>query len=536
MNTILVTGGAGFIGGTFVRRFVGCGGCRLLNLDLLTYAGNLESLQSVADCPSHIFVQGDIRDEKLVGSLLRQYQPRAIVHLAAESHVDRSIGAPATFIQTNVVGTQTLLEEARRYWGGLDSSAQREFRFLHVSTDEVYGSLGPEGKFTEQSPYAPNSPYSASKAGSDHLARAYFHTYGLPVMISNCSNNYGPYQFPEKLIPLMILNALEGKPLPVYGDGKNVRDWLHVEDHCDALWRILEDGTPGEVYNIGGDAERTNLEVVETVCRVIDDLCPDLPHRPTSGLVQFVTDRPGHDRRYAIDAGRLQRELNWHPVHAFEDGIRETVRWYLEHPDWVRHVSEGTYQRERLGLLPAAQAKPPAVATRPASDYQDGPIEGLVVKPLVRYEDHRGWLVELYRQDELPADLLPAMSYVSETKPDVARGPHEHVDQTDYFAFLGPGNFALHAWDSRPNSATYGHHVCVRRGPRESLRRDCSTGGRAWVSQRRKRTRLGLQRSQPAVCGTGQAGTGRRDSPRGSERLAVPDVKKDESRRSTPVA
>ena len=333
MKTWIVTGGAGFIGGTFVRRFLQDETCRIVNLDLLTYAGNLASLQPVADCDRHHFVQGDVRDQGLVTSLFRQYQPDAVVHFAAESHVDRSIGAPATFIQTNVVGTQNLLECARAYWTGLAAERKPAFRFLHVSTDEVYGSLDATGRFTEETAYAPNSPYSASKAASDHLVRAYFHTYGLPTLISNCSNNYGPYQFPEKLIPLMILNAVEGKPLPVYGDGGNVRDWLHVEDHCEALWQVLHQGRPGQVYNIGGDAERTNLEVVQTICEIVDQLCPDLPHRPTRQLVQFVTDRPGHDRRYAIDASKIRRELGWTPRHDFETGIRDTVRWYLDHAD-----------------------------------------------------------------------------------------------------------------------------------------------------------------------------------------------------------
>ena len=391
-------------------------------------------------------------------SLLRHHQPQAIVHFAAESHVDRSIGAPATFIQTNVVGTQNLLECARAYWSGLPADRKPAFRFLHVSTDEVYGSLGPDGRFTEASPYAPNSPYSASKAGADHLARAYVHTYGLPVLVSNCSNNYGPYQFPEKLIPLMILNALEGKPLPVYGDGGQIRDWLHVEDHCEALWQLLERGRPGEVYNLGGDAERTNLEVVETVCRIVDELCPDLPHRPTRQLIQFVSDRPGHDRRYAMDASKVGRELGWMPRYDFATGIRETVRWYLDHQDWVRQVCDGTYQRERLGLLTERPFDLSSCTTRPAESYVEGPIEGVVFRSLPRHVDQRGWLIELFRQDELASGLLPAMAYVSETKPGVARGPHEHVDQTDYFAFPGPGTFELHAWDSRPESPTFGHY------------------------------------------------------------------------------
>ncbi len=466
MKTLLVTGGAGFIGGTFVRHCVRSKTCRVVNLDKLTYAGNLASLRAIEGDERHVFVRGEIGDGPLVRRLLREYRPEAIVHFAAESHVDRSISAPAAFIETNVVGTQILLEAARDYWSELAPSEERSaFRFLHVSTDEVYGSLGPTGRFTEESPYKPNSPYSASKAASDHLVRAYFHTYGLPVFISNCSNNYGPFQFPEKLIPLMILNSLEGKPLPVYGDGANVRDWLHVEDHCEALREILQRGRPGEVYNIGGDAERTNLEVVEAICRAVDELQPKPTRRPSKSLVQFVEDRPGHDRRYAIDATKIRSELGWRPRHDFDAGIRATVAWYIEHQEWVREVTEGTYQRERLGVLAAEHAGHVRnLGSRPAQEYREGPIEGVEIRAIQRHEDARGWLAELFRNDELPRDLQPAMAYVSETKPGVTRGPHEHVEQTDYFGFVGPSRFAIHLWDSRPESPTYGNYICCEGG------------------------------------------------------------------------
>ncbi len=349
-KTILVTGGAGFIGGSFVRMVVGEEAARVINLDKLTYAGNLDSLAPVLKNPRHVFCQGDIGDRGLVRALLRDHQPQWVVNFAAESHVDRSIDGPQVFLTTNVAGTFALLESVRDYWSGLADTARRDFRFLHVSTDEVYGSLGPTGRFTESSPYAPNSPYSASKAASDHFVRAFHHTYGLPVLITNCSNNYGPYQFPEKLIPLMILNALEGKKLPVYGDGGNVRDWLFVEDHCRAIRRVLEAGRPGEVFNIGGDCERTNLQVVQTICRIVDELRPGLAHAPCSSLISFVQDRPGHDRRYAVDAGKIQGVLGWKPMEDFESGLRRTVGWYLEHPDWVNRITSGTYRRERLGL------------------------------------------------------------------------------------------------------------------------------------------------------------------------------------------
>ncbi|GAB6164132.1 dTDP-glucose 4,6-dehydratase [Thermostilla marina] len=350
MDTILVTGGAGFIGSNFVRQWLQEEPDRIVNLDKLTYAGNLDSLADVFHDPRHVFVEGDICDQALVAKLLAEYRPWAIVNFAAESHVDRSIDGPEAFVQTNVVGTFRLLQAAREYWNALDDAEKSRFRFQHVSTDEVYGSLGPEGYFTETTPYAPNSPYSASKASADHFVRAYHHTYGLPTLITNCSNNYGPYQFPEKLIPLMILNAVEGKPLPVYGDGKNVRDWLYVEDHCRALRTVLRCGKPGEAYNIGGNCEMQNIEVVKTICKLVDRLKPGLPHSPCEGLITFVTDRPGHDRRYAIDASKIKAELGWEPQENFESGMERTVRWYLEHTEWVERVTSGKYRRERLGL------------------------------------------------------------------------------------------------------------------------------------------------------------------------------------------
>lgn len=349
-KTILVTGGAGFIGGNFVRRLVGKGHVIVINLDALTYAGNLETLADLDGNDNHRFVLGSIGDKSLVDYLLARYQPGAIVNFAAESHVDRSIDSPGAFIQTNVVGTYGLLESAKAYWRQLDSEERQNFRFLHVSTDEVYGSLGAEGKFTEQTPYQPNSPYSASKAASDHLVRAYHHTYDFPVLTTNCSNNYGPYQFPEKLIPLMILNALKGKSLPIYGAGLNVRDWLYVEDHCRAIETVLEKGSIGEVYNIGGDNEKTNLEVVETICAVLDELMPDSNFRPHRNLMQFVQDRPGHDLRYAIDAGKIKRELGWEPQETFETGLRKTIQWYLDNKAWWSNVLDGSYRGERLGL------------------------------------------------------------------------------------------------------------------------------------------------------------------------------------------
>ena len=348
MKALLVTGGAGFIGANFVLQAVG-DGLRVINLDKLTYAGNLDTLKEVENNDLHVFVQGSIDDRSLVESLLDQYKPDAIVNFAAESHVDRSIDGPAAFVHTNVVGTLALLESARDYWRTLDEPAGNNFRFLHVSTDEVYGSLGTEGKFTEASAYAPNSPYSASKAASDHLVRAFHHTYGLPTLTTNCSNNYGPYQFPEKLIPLVIQRALEAQPLPVYGDGLNVRDWLFVGDHCAAIRRILEAGRPGETYNIGGNAECTNIAVVKLICDLIDARRPLAGGRKHESLITYVKDRPGHDRRYAIDASKLHRELGWSPSYSFEAGIEKTVDWYLAHQHWVQRVLDGSYRMERLG-------------------------------------------------------------------------------------------------------------------------------------------------------------------------------------------
>ncbi len=352
MNAILVTGGAGFIGGNFVLMMLAETNASIVNLDKLTYAGNLDTLASVQDHPRHVFVQGDIGDPELIPRLLREHRIDVVVNFAAESHVDRSIDGPAAFIETNVVGTFNLLDAVRDYWRGLDDAAQQAFRFLHVSTDEVYGSLGPTGAFTETTPYAPNSPYSASKASSDHLVRAWHHTYGLPVLTTNCSNNYGPYQFPEKLIPLMIAKARAGEPLPIYGDGSNVRDWLYVEDHCRAIARVLEAGRPGEVYNVGGNSEKTNLELVDTLCGMLDEALPNSPHRPHSRLKTFVTDRPGHDQRYAIDAGKLKHELGWTPRETFETGLRRTLTWYLDNEAWVQRVMDGSYRGQRLGTAP----------------------------------------------------------------------------------------------------------------------------------------------------------------------------------------
>jgi dTDP-glucose 4,6-dehydratase len=335
-DLILVTGGAGFIGSNFVLRVAADTRTHVVNLDRLTYAGNPQNLESLQTSPRYAFIRGDICDGELVRSLLTKHRPRALIHFAAESHVDRSIRGPGEFIRTNVNGTFTLLEEARSYWQSLPQGEKAFFRFLHVSTDEVYGSLGPsDPAFTEKTAFAPNSPYSASKAASDHLVRAYHHTYGLPTLISNCSNNYGPYQFPEKLITLTIVNAMQGKSIPVYGDGKNVRDWLYVEDHCDAISVILRSGTPGETYNVGGSSEKTNIEVVHTICEVLDELLPKSEFRPHKSLIEFVPDRPGHDRRYAIDATKLRSELGWQPRENFCSGIRKTVEWYLGHKEWL---------------------------------------------------------------------------------------------------------------------------------------------------------------------------------------------------------
>ena len=343
-NTILVTGGVGFIGSNFVLSWREGVGSPIVNLDSLTYAGNASNLDSLRSDSGHRLVRGDICDAELVGSLLSEHRPRAIVHFAAESHVDRSIMGPEAFIRTNVQGTFTLLERAKAYWSGLDEADRSRFRFLHVSTDEVYGTLGPDDPaFSETTAYAPNSPYAASKAASDHLVRAWHHTYGLPVVTTNCSNNYGPFQFPEKLIPLMILNALEGRPLPVYGDGGNVRDWLFVGDHCSAIRAVLERGRIGETYNIGGNSERKNLDVVTTICDLVDEMCPDAVLGSRRGLITFVKDRPGHDRRYAIDASKIAHELGWQPAEQFESGLRRTVRWYLDHLPWVENIRTKAY-------------------------------------------------------------------------------------------------------------------------------------------------------------------------------------------------
>jgi len=350
MQSILVTGGAGFIGSCFVRQWIAGGHGPLVNLDKLTYAGNLDSLAEVEGNPAYHFVEGNITDDALVERLLETHRIRWVIHFAAESHVDRSIDGPEAFVQTNVVGTFRLLETTRRYWSRLPRQDQERFRFLHISTDEVYGSLGPVGMFSETTPYAPNSPYSASKAASDHFARAYYRTYGLPVLVTHCSNNYGPFQFPEKLIPLAILNALEGKPIPVFGDGEQVRDWLYVEDHCRALALVLAKGLPGEVYNIGGNAQRTNLEVVREIAKSIDQLRPNLPHAPCEALITHVTDRPGHDRRYAMDDRKIRQATGWKPHEDFSSGLRRTVQWYLDNPNWIERVCSGTYRRERLGL------------------------------------------------------------------------------------------------------------------------------------------------------------------------------------------
>jgi dTDP-glucose 4,6-dehydratase len=342
---ILVTGGAGFIGSNFILQWFEREGTPVVNLDKLTYAGNPRNLLRVASDPRYCFVQGDVCDREVLRELIRQHQPRAIVHFAAESHVDRSIRGPDDFIRTNVDGTFCLLEEARAYCEALGDEERKAFRFLHISTDEVYGSLGPDDPpFCETTAYAPNSPYSASKAGADHLVRAYHHTYGLPTLTTNCSNNYGPYQFPEKLIPLVILNACAGKPLPVYGDGQNVRDWVFVADHCDAVRTVLARGRIGETYNIGGGSEKPNIEIVETICSVLDQSCPDDPVVPHRKLITFVQDRPGHDRRYAIDGRKIERELGWKPGESFESGMRKTIQWYLQNEEWVKEVASGSYR------------------------------------------------------------------------------------------------------------------------------------------------------------------------------------------------
>ena len=349
-HSVLLTGGSGFIGSNFIRCFLQERiNCRVINLDALTYAGNPESLADIPEGANYRFLQGNICDRELLDRLLVEEQPAAIVHFAAESHVDRSIDGPAAFIQTNIIGTFTMLEASRKYWKELHDERKEAFRFLHVSTDEVYGSLGATGLFTEETPYAPNSPYSASKASSDHLVRAYHHTYGLPVLTTNCSNNYGPYQFPEKLIPLMILNAIAGKPLPVYGDGMQIRDWLYVEDHCRAIMTVLDKGRPGETYNIGGHNEMANISIVRTLCALLDEMQPRSDEKSYIEQITYVTDRPGHDRRYAIDAGKIGRELGWTPQETFDTGIRKTVQWYLQNLSWCERITSGKYRQERLG-------------------------------------------------------------------------------------------------------------------------------------------------------------------------------------------
>jgi dTDP-glucose 4,6-dehydratase len=355
MHTLLVTGGAGFIGGNFVLRSLARNpDLRVINLDLLTYAGNLDTLQPLRGDQRHVFVHGDIGDSELVTRLLTEYSPEALVNFAAESHVDRSIDGPADFVRTNVVGTLNLLQCSLDWWKTRPTSESEKFRFLHVSTDEVYGSLGASGAFRETTPYAPNSPYAASKASSDHLVRAFHHTWGFPTLTTNCSNNYGPFQFPEKLIPLIVMNALDFKPLPVYGDGLQVRDWLFVHDHVDAINTILERGVCGEVYNIGGSSERTNLQVVNGICDALDHRRPDADRGPRRNLVQHVADRPGHDRRYAIDCTKLKNDLGWQPAVGFESGLAGTIDWYLENTEWLLRVKDGSYQGERLGLTGAA--------------------------------------------------------------------------------------------------------------------------------------------------------------------------------------
>ncbi|MGI6492815.1 MAG: dTDP-glucose 4,6-dehydratase [Pelotomaculum sp.] len=351
MKTWLVTGGAGFIGSNFVRYAIQHEHVRVINLDKLTYAGNLESLADLQGNENHVFVRGDICDKALIRDLLDRYSPCAIINFAAETHVDRSIDGPAAFIQTNINGTFNLLEAANYYYINNPGLLRDSFRFLQISTDEVYGSLGPQGYFTETTPYAPNSPYSASKAAADHLVRAYYHTYGLPVLTTNCSNNYGPYQFPEKLIPLMIFNCLNGKDLPVYGDGQNIRDWLYVEDHCVAIGKVLDRGVPGETYNIGGNSEKTNIEVVNELCSLLDEIRPRPDSKSYKSQIRFVKDRPGHDRRYAIDCSKIKRELGWEPAESFASGLRKTVQWYLDNSAWCENINNGSYHQERLGTI-----------------------------------------------------------------------------------------------------------------------------------------------------------------------------------------
>ncbi|MBS0518999.1 MAG: dTDP-glucose 4,6-dehydratase [Proteobacteria bacterium] len=347
---LLVTGGAGFIGSAVVRHVIRDTDWSVANVDKLTYAGNLESLAEAGSSNRHRHYKTDIRDRAAIAEIFREVRPDAVLHLAAESHVDRSIDGPAAFIDTNVQGTYVMLDAALDYWRGLDTEGRTHFRFQHISTDEVFGSLGPTGRFTETTSYQPNSPYSASKAASDHLVRAWHHTYGLPTLTTNCSNNYGPYQFPEKLIPLIIIRALRGERLPVYGKGENIRDWLHVEDHAEALTLVLRKGRPGEAYNVGGDSEQRNIDVVRAICALLDEMRPDAAAGPREKLIEFVTDRPGHDARYAIDASKIKRELGWSPRHTFEQGLRDTVRWYLDNHGWWERVLSGAYRGERLGL------------------------------------------------------------------------------------------------------------------------------------------------------------------------------------------
>ena len=349
LNIILLTGGAGFIGSNLVHLLISQG-YKVINLDKLTYSGHMESLEDLSDNPDHVFIKGDITDKELVSSILFTHKPFAIMNLAAESHVDRSIDSPEDFIQTNIVGTFRIIEAAREFWNILGESDQSIFRFLHVSTDEVFGSLGTEGYFTENTSYAPNSPYSASKASSDHIVRAYYKTYGLPTLITNCSNNYGPFQFPEKLIPLMIIKALQNESLPVYGDGMNIRDWLYVGDHCKALLDVLLKGQTGETYNVGGNSEMSNIAIVQGICNILDEICPRPDHISYEKQITFVKDRPGHDRRYAIDASKIKQQLGWRPAVNFDEGLSKTVSWYLENPDWVGKVTSGNYSLQRLGV------------------------------------------------------------------------------------------------------------------------------------------------------------------------------------------
>jgi dTDP-glucose 4,6-dehydratase len=349
-RTIIITGGAGFIGSAVIRQYINETDFKVINVDALTYAGNLESLAGIENNQRYVFEHADICNIKALERIFEQHQPDAIMHLAAESHVDRSIEGPADFIQTNIVGTSNLLEVARNYWNQLEENRKLNFRFHHVSTDEVYGDLDETGLFTEETSYQPSSPYSASKASSDHLVRAWHRTYGFPIVITNCSNNYGGYQFPEKLIPLVTLNALEGKPLPIYGTGQQIRDWLHVDDHARALRLVLEKAKNGQTYNIGGHNEKTNLDVVKTICSLLDQLVPNSPYIPHQSLIAYVTDRPGHDMRYAIDASKIEKDLGWTPDETFETGIEKTIKWYLDNSEWCQHVQDGSYQRERLGV------------------------------------------------------------------------------------------------------------------------------------------------------------------------------------------